>query len=256
MILLMGGTSEARPIASRLAKAGFQVLVSTATRISLDIGRHPGIRRRSGRLDEKSLRRLIVRRHVRLVIDVTHPFALLAHDAIRAAALQAGIPCIRYNRPASALDGNMRRIIVTAKNHSEAAKKAFSSGLPVLLTTGSTHLEPYVQMAEKKGVPLTVRVLNRKASITACLSAGIPRKNIVTGRGPFSCLETRKHIRSSKAGILVTKDSGSEGGLQEKIKAAASEKCRVVLITRPPSKTGLVYQNIKKIVDEVVRILQ
>ncbi|MBF0509675.1 MAG: precorrin-6A/cobalt-precorrin-6A reductase [Deltaproteobacteria bacterium] len=43
MILLIGGTSETASFAEALAAAGFDVLVSTATDVALEVGRHPRI---------------------------------------------------------------------------------------------------------------------------------------------------------------------------------------------------------------------
>ena len=52
MILLIGGTSETAPLASGLAGVGYEVLVSTATDSRLNVGDHPRISRRAGRLDK------------------------------------------------------------------------------------------------------------------------------------------------------------------------------------------------------------
>ena len=59
MILLLGGTIEAAPIAEALAKAGFEVLLSTATVISPRGGLRIGIRQRTGELDAQGLADLI-----------------------------------------------------------------------------------------------------------------------------------------------------------------------------------------------------
>ena len=248
----MGGTCETKPLASALADAGFHVLVSTATGVKLDIGKHCNITRRSGHLNAKALVRLIAVKCIQLVIDATHPYAVAAHNQIQEAASAAGVPLLRYDRPDAVLDKNLRKNVITAKDHAGAARKAFAFGLPVLLTTGSTHLKPYTHLAKARKIPLAVRVLNHQASIIACISAGILRKNIITGRGPFSCTATRKHIRVIKAGVMVTKDSGLEGGLAEKIRAAALEGCKVVLISRPPSDRKASCKTVQKLVDAVI----
>lgn len=45
MILLLGGTADTAILATMLAEAGYDVLVSTATGIPLATGDHPRIRR-------------------------------------------------------------------------------------------------------------------------------------------------------------------------------------------------------------------
>ena len=59
MILLLGGTSSTSPLALRLAEAGYQVLVSKATAIPLEIAAHGAVQCRSGPLDEPRLIQLI-----------------------------------------------------------------------------------------------------------------------------------------------------------------------------------------------------
>ena len=114
-----------------------------------------------------------------------------------------------------------------------AAKVAFSFGLPVLLTTGSRNLEPYVNEANAKGIRLVARVLSHPSSIEACRKAGISDDNIVSGRGPFSVEENLAIIKRYGIGVLVTKDSGIAGGVPEKLEAAHLAGCRVVLVQRP-----------------------
>ncbi len=56
MILLLGGTSEARPIAARLTQSGRRVLISQATDVPLEIDGDPNleIRRPAGRLPPRN----------------------------------------------------------------------------------------------------------------------------------------------------------------------------------------------------------
>ncbi|MCU0580672.1 MAG: precorrin-6A/cobalt-precorrin-6A reductase, partial [Desulfobacterota bacterium] len=83
-ILLLGGTSETAPLAESLAEQGFSVLVSTATAVPLNIGRHPGIRHRSGPLDKDQLAVLFRTEGIRAVLNATHPYAELIGAQARA----------------------------------------------------------------------------------------------------------------------------------------------------------------------------
>ncbi len=80
MILLIGGTSETAPLASGLAAAGYEVLVSMATDVPLAIEEHPRIRRRTGRLDEEGLVALAKEKGIRAIVDAAHPYAAAAHS--------------------------------------------------------------------------------------------------------------------------------------------------------------------------------
>ena len=99
MILLIGGTSETAPLASGLAAAGYEVLVSTATDALLAIGDHPRISRRMGRLDEEGMVALGKEKGIRAIVDAAHPYAVATHAAAQVAAQRIGIPCLVFRRP-------------------------------------------------------------------------------------------------------------------------------------------------------------
>lgn len=230
MILLIGGTSETAPLGSALASSGWKVLVSTATDVPLDVGNHPNLSHRSGKLDETSMMRLISEKGIRIVVDASHPYASAVRSTARKVCQDLGIPYLTFVRPTVIEESEF---IHFAAGHEHAAREAFALGLPVLLTTGSRNLVPYAAEALRTGVPLFVRVLQHPDSLAACRKAGIPEANIVTGRGPFSTQDNRSVIRRFRIGCLVTKDSGVAGGVLEKIEAARQERCHVVVVGRP-----------------------
>ncbi len=230
MILLIGGTSETAPLGLALASSGWNVLVSTATDVPLDVGNHPNVAHRSGKLDESAMAQLMKERGISIVVDASHPYASTVRSTARNVSQRLGIPYLTYVRPAVVEEQDF---IHRAADHEHAAREAFTFGRPVLLTTGSRNLTPYASEARRTGVPLIVRVLQHPDSLDACRSAGIPETNIVTGRGPFSTQDNRSVIRRFSIGCLVTKDSGAAGGVPEKIDAARQENCRVVVIGRP-----------------------
>ncbi|MEW6356524.1 MAG: precorrin-6A reductase [Planctomycetota bacterium] len=230
MIFLMGGTSETGPLAGSLADRGYRVIVSTATDAPLDVGGHPNIRRRIGRLGEEGLCALFREHAVRAAVDAAHPYAAEAHAAIRQAARRINIPCFRLDRPGVVEEGEG---IVFATDHDEAARLAFSFGTPVLLTTGSRNLAPYVRESRRVGAPLAARVLPQPESLDACRAAGVPDDRIIAARGPFSVEENRAAIRRFGVGVVVTKDSGEAGGSAAKVQAAREEKCQLVVVRRP-----------------------
>jgi precorrin-6A/cobalt-precorrin-6A reductase len=244
-ILLLGGTSESAPLAVKLATAGYQVLVSTATDTDLDLGEHPAIHRRCGRLNQDQLSGLIQQERISAVVDATHPYAGAVHQTARVAAEYSQRPYLRYQRPAllDALDE-----CLMAHDHAEAARLACSDGRPVLLTTGSRHLAPYVAEARRTGVTLFARILNHPEAVTACAQAGLPEAGRIFGRGPFSLEQNRALIRRYNIGVLVTKDSGHAGGVEEKLAAARLEQCRVIVVQRPDETTDNTFTDMDRLV--------
>lgn len=254
LVLLLGGTSETSPLADAIASAGFAVLVSTATDETLDIGKHAAIERRIGRLDRAGLANLLRERQAVALVDAAHPYAAELHANAVAAASDAQIAYVRYTR----LGGEWGDAGVTlAADHEQAAVAAFAFGRPVLLTTGSRNLAPYVRQSHTTNLPLFVRVLPGE-SAQACQAAGFAPEQIIALRGPFSVQQNIEHIRQSGAGVLVTKDSGDAGGVPEKLEAARVSGCAVVVVSRSeagsqcsPAGDSGVGEQLRQIVDRL-----
>lgn len=254
MILLVGGTSETAPLAMGLAQAGCAVFVSTATDVPLDTGDHPLISRRSGPLVESRMVELIREKEITALVDAAHPYAASVHDTIGRVVRRLGIACFVFRRPAGleAAEEGEDAAIFFAEDHAEAARLACTDGRPVLLTTGSRNLLPYVEEAKKTGTPLAVRVLDSPESLAACRAAGIPEEMIISGRGPFSTGENQAAIHRFKIGTLVTKASGQAGGFAEKLAAARMSQCRLIVIRRPSTPdAGPVFDDIPSLIKAV-----
>ena len=254
MILLLGGTSETAPIASLMASKGFRVLVSTATNVSLGIEINQQISIRGGGLNEEKMRLIVKQNHIKAIVDATHPYAGSITQLAQRMAEDEGIPFFRFSRPGvSELVGRVH----LAEDHIAAAKIAFGFRRPVFVTTGSRNLAPYTDEAHKTGMPLIVRVLPTVESINACEEVGIPSRNIIVGKGPFSLEDNLKAIRKHNIGILVTKDSGKAGGVPQKLEAARTKNCEVVLVARPAYKKdyGTEWSDIPEMVNGISEVL-
>ena len=234
MIMLLGGTSETAPLAGALLQAGYRVLVSTATDAPLSLPVHPRLERRHGRLDGTAMVELMRRRHIRALIDAAHPYAARAREEAQMAAAALNLPYLRWERPATDFEGFP---VTPAADHEQAAELAFTDGRPVLLTTGSRHLSPYVTRARQTGIRLRARVLPHEESRIAVAQAGLSTDEVIYGKGPFSVASNRTHIRKHGIGVLVTKDSGEAGGVPAKLQAAGLERCIVIVVQRPAVST-------------------
>jgi precorrin-6A/cobalt-precorrin-6A reductase len=253
MILLLGGTSHTVPIAQGLAQRGYRVLVSKATDVPLAVGNDPRIEVRSGPLDDNALAALINRRGIRAIVDATHPYAAAIHNRAARVAEAMGIPCLTLLRPSSIDPADPNVLFVS--DHASAARLAFAFGRPVLLTTGSKNLTPYVEESQRAGLALIVRVLDHPTSMAACRAAGIADEQILGGRGPFSLETNRQQIRAHGIGVLVTKDSGPAGGTAEKLEAARVEGCRVIVVQRPPCASHRAFTSVEALLGAAVALL-
>ncbi|MBI5814153.1 MAG: precorrin-6A reductase [Nitrospinae bacterium] len=230
MILLLGGASETKSVATALMEAGFETLVSMATDNELDIGEGPGVTRRTGRLSETGFIKLIEENGVAALVDAAHPFATAAHDTAKNAAKNAVIPYFRLERPGSKYDYDK---IHYADDHEHAAQIAAGLGKAVLLTTGSRNLWPYVAAVQTSGTKLVARVLPHAESEDAVKKAGLADAKVIYARGPFTVEENLEVIREHGIGVIVTKDSGAAGGVPEKIESARAAGIDMVIVKRP-----------------------
>lgn len=226
-VYLIGGTTEANRAALRLAEEGFSVTVSVAT----SLGAAPA-KAASGREAETGPKQAaeIAARAMELnaaaIIDCSHPFAHLATAEASSAALAAGLPYFRFCRPSLEVSGEL---VETVDSWQEAARCLSRRPARALLTVGTRNLEAFVAA----GIDFTARILPVADSLAACERLGIGPERIIAAHPPFSTDFNRACIRHTRAEVLVTKESGKEGGLPEKVEAAALEGIRLLVVARP-----------------------
>ena len=90
-------------------------------------------------------------------------------------------------------------------------------------------------------------------SIEACLRIGIPQRNIIAAWGPFSRELNLAFMNQFDIGMLVTKESGKEGGFEEKAEAARIRGCRLVIIRRP-SEDGVSFEELLRSITDMSTI--
>ncbi len=233
MILLLGGTSESVETAKLLVDHGFRFIFSMATGISMDLPESSLITVSRGAMDDSAMEDLINENMLAAVVDATHPYAVEVTENAMRACENTGARYFRLSRDVSAPEGSS---IIPARDHEDAANKAADAGKTVLSTIGVRNLGAYVSVCSERGIRLIARALPNEESLNIIKSLGIPEENIITGKGPFSFEENVNAIRKFGVGVVVTKDSGTRGGTDEKIRAAIHEGCRVILVQRPEQK--------------------
>lgn len=245
--VIFGGTSEGRLLSHELAKAGADVTVSVASEYGAEEqGLFEGVSVELGAKDEDEIFDMI--KDADLVIDATHPYAVIVTDNIRSAAERAGIERLRLLRDETPAEGEAD--IRYARDAEDAARIAGEIGGSVLLTTGSKDLKTYAEALDPE--LLFPRVLPVVSSIEACEAAGIPHRNIIAVQGPFSEELNKAVIRDYGTDVMITKDSGAAGGFPEKIRAAAECRIPVIVIMRPEEE-GLGFDEILAVCREKMK---
>ena len=178
----------------------------------------------TGRLDADGMTEVL--RGADMCIDATHPYAVQATATIRAAAGRVGVSYHRLLRRSSTLPEGS----VVVNSAEEAAKYLVQAEGNILLTTGTKELPAFSGLDSACLYP---RVLPTEESLVVCDAAGIPKRNIIAMRGPFSKELNLALLHQFEIRFLVTKDGGAAGGFDEKAAAAAEAGVTLLVIRRP-----------------------
>ena len=107
----------------------------------------------------------------------------------------------------------------------------------VLMTTGSKNIPEYVHIKDFKD-RLYLRLLPNPQMMESAIQAGIMPAHLIGMQGPFSQELNEAVIRQFNIGVLVTKESGNNGGYEEKISATLNTGTDCIVIRRPLENGG------------------
>lgn len=218
-ILILGGTAEARQLANRLVAAEHEVITSLAGRTQDPILPDGGLR--MGKFGGiPGLCAYLRAAHIDYLVDATHPYAGLMSINAVAAAEVTGIRLLRLMRPAwTAVEGQTWTHVETA---AEAAS-ALPAGASVLLTTGHTGLENFL---ERDDCRFLVRVIEPP-------DMPMPRHaQLELTRPPYDLAHELTLMERHGITHLVSKNSGGQQ-TAAKLEAAQRLGVAVIMIARP-----------------------
>jgi precorrin-6A/cobalt-precorrin-6A reductase len=254
MILVLAGTKDGRLIAAALEQAGFSVLATAVTSYGEDLlAKSIGGRVLCGALDAEGMCRVMEEHKVKMVVDATHPFAEAASCNAVQACTGMKIPYLRFEREEAMADdgGN----IIWAGDMQAAIREVKHFPGNIFLAVGSSSLPAFVN--ELGPERLIVRVLPTARALSICEKLKISPARIVALQGPFSQAFNREMFLHYRARVIVSKESGKEGGLPEKLAAAKELDLPVVVIRRPSSLSrGRKFSSVPELLDYVKARLQ
>lgn len=226
-IWIAGGTTEGRELATYLLGKEVHVYVSVATAYGASLlPQGSNITIISHRMDYEAMAAFAGQHAIDLVIDATHPYAAVVTENIKQVCAAAAITYIRVIRPAS-----QRHDYIAVSSMEEAVEVLGHTEGPAFLTTGSKDLAVFTTLpayAER----IALRILSSKASLCKALELGYDPSHIVCMQGPFDKDLNLAMFRHFHAAYVVTKDSGTIGGFEAKIEAAAMAGAKAIVITR------------------------
>lgn len=234
-VLVFGGTSDARFICQILDEHRIAYTLSVATAVGESLAGNIGGQIRVGRIDASEIADWLVRHGVRWVIDASHPYAELLSANIGNACQSVGVTLSRYQRR-SELNDLEHPLLHKVANLQAACAVAQQFGPRVLLTTGSKELAAYQQGLP--GKTLLARVLPTREAIAECEALGLGVDNIIALRGPFSAEFNAAIYAFCSPDVVITKESGAEGGYLDKVSPALMRGIPCIVVTRPQPRVS------------------
>jgi precorrin-6A/cobalt-precorrin-6A reductase len=219
-VLILGGTREARSLASELLAKGFEAITSLAG-VTDNPVLPAGKIRRGGFGGVEGLAAYLKDEVIAAVADATHPFAAQISRHAVDAARQNGIPLLRLERRAwQAQPGDLW----TAVANIEEAVAALPAKAHALVTIGRKEIGAFFARTDIGGV----------ARMIEAPDASLPQGwSLILERPPFTV--RRETVLMTERGIshLVAKNAGG-AETQAKILAARHLRLPVIMIARPP----------------------
>ena len=240
-IIIFGGTTEGRELAEALGGTPLEVHLCVATAYGGSLlPKFDNIKIHMGRLDAEDMERLLQSEEPELVVDATHPYAAAVTENIRKICQKLSCPLLRilredtqaaFQKKAVSYDKMPEDVIFVDSVEEAAAFRAATQG-KILITTGSKELEKYT-IIENYQNRCIARVLPILSVMEKCAGLGFAGKNLIAMQGPFSEEMNYQMLKQADCRYLVTKDSGKEGGYEEKCEAALRAGVKLVVIRRP-----------------------
>jgi precorrin-6A/cobalt-precorrin-6A reductase len=221
-ILILGGTTEARRLAERLAgRHDLAATLSLAGRTANPVAQ-PVPLRIGGFGGAEGLAAHLATERIDLLIDATHPYAaIIAANAARA-ALSAGVPLLALRRPPWVAVVGDRWI--EADDARAAVRTLGDAPRRVFLALGRNDIAPFVEAPQHHYLVRSVDPVEPPLRV--------PQASYVTGRGPFTQNDDRALLTAHGIEIVVAKNSGGDA-TYGKIAAARMLGLAVIMLRRP-----------------------
>ncbi|WP_281989599.1 precorrin-6A/cobalt-precorrin-6A reductase [Aquimarina aggregata] len=223
MILVFGGTTEGKQVAKILDKLDLSYYYSTKTQVDYTGQGTPIF----GEMTSTLLESFCLTNNITIIINASHPFAIQLHQTI--AKLSLPIPLIRYQRKFSTRVSH--RLVSHIDSFEEAINLFHTNNYQSLLALSG--VQTIIKLKSYwKTHPTWFRILDRDSSRAIALEANFPKTHLLFGY-PQSKKEEIKLFEKIAPDVILTKESGKNGKLEEKIQAALHLKIPIVILKKP-----------------------
>ncbi|HWI46714.1 MAG TPA: precorrin-6A reductase [Rummeliibacillus sp.] len=249
MIFMLAGTSDARELAIKLEENGRKVIATVVTESAAKSLSEAGIKTNIGRLTTEQMTVFIKENHFQAIVDASHPFAEEASKNALSASEASGIPYFRYERASQTFSNPLVTIV---QDYEEAAKLAAEKRGAIMLTTGSKTLGIFTKyLLGLENTRVVARMLPRLDNMEKCQALGVEQKDIIAMQGPFSKELNIALIHQYKVTLMITKESGKVGSVDEKLEAALTCGIETIMIARPKIQYENMHSSFEGVIEDL-----
>lgn len=252
MIGFVLGTGEGRDILSHVNKYTDEIVVSTATGYGYEIYKEFKAKHFNYKpLNEDEFKDLIIKFGINVFVDASHPYASEVSKTLIKVCNDLNVEYIRYERKSyfNNLKDNKNVIFIDKYEYLEEVFKNIDGN--ILNTTGSNNALK-IEGLKSESNRIIHRILPSPKVISRLLDNGISMDNIIAIKGPFGFEINNGIIKEYKIKALITKDSGEEGGMKEKVDSALLNKVKIIVLKRPEINYGRKFNNIREMLNFII----
>ena len=237
-VLILGGTTEARQLAGRLAvRAGITVTLSLAGRTAAPASQPVPVRI-GGFGGAEGLADYLRSEKIDVLIDATHPYAATISANAATAASHAGVAMLALRRPAWTPVAGDRW---TEVDHvADAVETLGAAPRRIFLTLGRKEIAPFEAAPQHRYLVRSVDPVVPPLHV--------PHAIYITGRGPFAEAGERVLLEEHGVEVIVAKNSGG-AATHGKIAAARALALPVIMLRRPPLPEVMAVKSVDEALD-------
>lgn len=226
MILVFGGTTEGKKVATLLQGKAMPFVYSTKTNIPFEKNEIASYRH--GDLDEEALEAYLLKNKIHTIINASHPFAEILHSTIAKVAERLQIPVIRFGR--KLLPKTNHPLVRYVDSYDDGFDLLQEQHILLALTGVQSikRLQPWWQ----KHISY-FRILDRPESLAIARESNFPESQLILGLPSADLQSEIEIIKKNKIDVILTKETGSSGFLSTKIEAALKTNAQIIIITQP-----------------------
>ncbi|SDP61205.1 cobalt-precorrin-6A reductase [Clostridium gasigenes] len=247
MIGFILGTSEGKKFLSLINEYTEDIIVSTATEYGGELLSDYKVKHINTKpLDKDGLNKLIKDFNIKVLVDASHPYAEIVSKNAMESCKESNIEYIRYERLGVLSKENSKNII-RVKSYEELETVINNIPGNILNTTGSKNIGKILRLNIENRV--IHRILPSWQILKEVLELGVEVSDVVAIKGPIGYELNKGFIYQDNIKAIITKDSGVQGGVLEKLKATTDTNIKLIVIEKTRIEYGQVFNKEEEIVN-------